>query len=116
MDAVGLGAWCEAAQHRRGPEHAEGAAVLRQAKGKSSSIHCPSLWLAIAESFSYQYIGSSVFLSFGVIGSNTVFMHVIRVVRRSRYQPPTPHCDRDHLVGIRRSMRAEPLTGLTYLK
>jgi hypothetical protein len=55
-------------------------------------------------------------LSFGVIGSNTVFMHVIRVVRRSRYQPPTPHCDRDHLVGIRRSMRAEPLTGLTYLE
>lgn len=116
MDTTGPGSGSQAAKHRRGAKHAEGAAVLRQAKGKSSSIHCPSLWLAIAESFSYQYIGSSVFLSFGVIGSNTVFMHVIRVVRRSRYQPPTPHCDRDHLVGIRRSMRAEPLTGLTYLK
>ena len=66
MDTTGPGSGSQAAKHRRGAKHAEGAAVLRQAKGKSSSIHCPSLWLAIAESFS-THLPSS-----GPVGSNNV--------------------------------------------
>lgn len=50
------------------------------------------------------------FSEFWPSGLQQRLMHVIRVVRRSRLQPQTPHCDPNHLLGIRRSVRTEPLT------
>jgi len=39
MDAIGFGSRRQAAKHRRGAEHAEGAAVLGQTQGKGSSLY-----------------------------------------------------------------------------
>jgi hypothetical protein len=83
MDTVGIRPWGQAAEHRRGAEHAEGAAVLCQTEGTTLHFtHISYVRQMPCHFFFLQYTGSPDFSS-----SNNVFVHVIRLVRRS---PNTP--------------------------